>query len=89
MHPFRILILGILVYILFRLFFGRKKTPFRPENKPRGTALPPHDVLVEDPVCHTYVPKGQAVVYEYQQHVFYFCSEKCRQTFLADKGDSK
>lgn len=88
MHPFRILILGILVYILFRLFLGKKKL-FKQGNKNSGSELAVHDVLVEDPVCHTYIPKGQAVVCNYRHNAFYFCSEKCRRTFLADKGDTE
>jgi YHS domain-containing protein len=48
-----------------------------------------HDVLVQDPVCKTYVPKGQAIAVKQGHGAFYFCSEKCKAAFLEQKGENK
>jgi YHS domain-containing protein len=44
------------------------------------------DVLVEDPVCHTYIPQGQAVELHHDHQMYYFCSNKCCEIFLKQKG---
>ena len=90
MSPLRMLILGVLFYYLFRLLFGgRRQVPPRGGGRPRrhddnDTMI--QDVLVEDPVCHIYVPKGQAVASRHENQIHYFCSEKCRKIFFSDKG---
>ena len=89
MSPLRLLILGILLYILYRLLFGGKKRRVKTEGQnDRGGQLSGHDVLVEDPVCHTYIPKKQALVVQQDDKSYFFCSEKCRETFLREKGES-
>lgn len=87
MTPLRLLLIGLLLYILYRLLVGprRKKV----SRKKHGGAAPGsavQDVLVEDPVCHTYVPKGQAVQLHHNKQMYYFCSNKCCETFLKEKG---
>lgn len=89
MNPLRILILCILFYIFFRLLFGGKKVPRNTGSKTgQGGQLSSQDILVEDPVCHTYVPKKQAISWEQNDKTYYFCSEKCRESFLK-KGDKE
>jgi len=81
MSPFRLLILAVLFYLLYRLLTGKKET------KSVSTAAPPSkDILVEDPVCHTYVPQSQAEVLDYKGNPIYFCSKECLKTFQAEKG---
>ncbi len=90
MSPLRLVVLGILLYILFRLLLGGR-TGARSKARPSGQSrdLPSHDVLVEDPVCHTFVPQKQAVTLKNDNTVYHFCSEKCRASFLAQKGESR
>jgi len=78
LNPLRILILGVLFYFLYRLLFG-------PAKKPVTTDAAERDVLVEDPVCHVYVPQGQAVSCRKDGQIFYFCSDKCCKIFLSGK----
>lgn len=88
MSPLRILILAALCYILYRLLFaGRKKAKKAPPAADQSVAI--QDVLVEDPVCHTYVPQKQAIRAARDGKIYYFCSEKCCQTFLAGKGEKQ
>ena len=90
MSPLRLLILGVLLYILYRLLFGGKKRRMKAAaQKGRGGQLAGHDVLVEDPICHTYIPKKQALVVQQDDKSYFFCSEKCRETFLSEKGESE
>ncbi|MFH1148289.1 MAG: YHS domain-containing protein [Pseudomonadota bacterium] len=51
-----------------------KKSPQRPDVV---TAE-----LVEDPVCHIYFPKNQALTIDWKGKTCYFCSTECREKFL-------
>jgi YHS domain-containing protein len=85
--PLRLLIVGFLLYILYRLLTGPSKN--KGLGAKQGAAAPGgavQDVLVEDPVCHTLIPKGQAVRLHHDKQMFYFCSNKCCEMFLKNKG---
>jgi YHS domain-containing protein len=85
--PLRLVIIGILLYILYRLLIGpKKKRKEARENGPSSSEGAVQDVLAEDPVCHTYVPKGQAVQLHHDKKMYYFCSDKCCEMFLKKKG---
>jgi YHS domain-containing protein len=67
--------------------FGPRKKPenyTRPDFKGKGGGSV-DDVLVKDPVCLTYIPEKQALVLLHDRKTYYFCSEACRKTFLAEK----
>lgn len=89
MSPLRILILGALFYILYRLLFGPAKKTFNDRQQPSGSDIIDRDVLVEDPVCHVYVPQGQAVSCKKDGQIFYFCSDKCCNIFLSGKDSAE
>jgi YHS domain-containing protein len=89
MSPLRLVILAILIYIGYRLLIGgRKKEKKGREEKPiaDGTAAV-SDVLVEDPVCHILVPKGQAIHLRHQGNMVYFCSEECCNKFIEKRKE--
>lgn len=88
MTPVRLLVIGVLLYILYKLLVGpRKKGVYGSrQGDPPTSGNPVQDVLVEDPVCHTYIPKRQAIQLHHDKKMYYFCSDKCCQTFLKDKG---
>ena len=90
MSPLRIVILVILLYIAYRLIFGgRKKSAVTHRDQVSDGELPPvQDVLVEDPVCHSLVPKGQAVQLRRGDSYVYFCSEKCCRVYTQQQGDN-
>jgi YHS domain-containing protein len=87
MGPLRVIILVILVYIGYRLLTGGRKREKqrREERTTPGGAAAVSDILVEDPVCHILVPKGQAVHLQHQGNMVYFCSEECCNKFI-EKG---
>ena len=92
MTPLRLIIIGVLCYILYRLLVGPKRRSakagkFRKQGASGSGAV--QDVLVEDPVCHTYIPKGQALQLHHDHQMYYFCSNKCCKAFLKEKGVRK
>ena len=76
----RWLIIGILVYFLFRVLFkGKLLGIFR---KKRESGSPSHlEEMKKDPVCGTYVPESQAIKMNWNQKTIYFCSKKCQDEF--------
>ena len=87
MSPLRLAIIGVLLYILFKSLTGpRKRGGYFKKNNPAPGGDGVQDVLVEDPVCHTYIPKEQAVQLHHDNQMYYFCSDKCCKMFLKQKG---
>ena len=88
MTPLRLLILGVLFYLAWRLLragVSRKKTDVAVDTGAKDEVRP-EDVLVEDPVCHVLVPKRQAVRLRREGVTYYFCSEKCCDQFTGESG---
>lgn len=87
--PLRLVIIGILVYIAYRLIFGGSKKNNIDNDSTSGPAkeISKTDVLVEDPICHSLVPKQQATRLDHKGETVYFCSEKCCKTFIAQQGE--
>lgn len=85
----RLLVLALLCYVGYRLLtrIGKKKTEKKPPEIRVSEQV--EDVLVEDPVCHTLVPKGQAIRLKHDDQLYFFCSEACCSRFISDKGEKK
>ena len=87
MTPLRLVIISVLLYILYRLLVGpRKKQGDAEKDNTAAPGTAVQDVLIEDPVCHTYIPKGQAVQLHHDKKMYYFCSNNCCEIFLKQKG---
>lgn len=43
------------------------------------------DVMVKDPYCNVYFPKRDGVHLRLKSEDLYFCSETCRDSFLAKR----
>jgi YHS domain-containing protein len=76
-----VLILGFLIYM------GVKKVaqslglwPQTPQSRPQKGQEP--DVLVQDPVCQTFIPRKEALKAEKDGKVYFFCSEGCLKRFF-------
>ena len=86
-------VIGIIViYLLYKLI--RKSFP-AVGGKPGSARIQTPAVseeLVEDPLCHTYVPIGDAFRTEIDGKTVYFCSQKCLEQYEKSKtgkrGDS-
>ena len=90
MSPQRLLILVVLLYIAWRLIRNliREKIENEAEKRQKKGAdgAKIQDVLVEDPVCHTLIPKHQAVRLRQDGKTYYFCSDKCCDKFTGKPG---
>lgn len=74
----RFLILIIIVFLLYKLINKAKqaKTENDKEFQSKSNSSGRED-LVEDPVCHTYIPVSQAYKKEIYGKEYYFCSKQC------------
>ena len=85
----RLVALGVLAYVawlLLRGLLGQAGVDRSGAGKEKDPKV--HDVLVEDPVCHTLVPKNQAIRLRQDGKTYYFCSEACCDKFVhATKGE--
>lgn len=88
MSPLRIIVIGVLLYIAFRVIFRGRKNDESKEQKEAGE-LPASDVLMEDPVCKSLVPMQQAITLQHDGSTYYFCSEKCRDAFIDQQGEKR
>ena len=43
------------------------------------------DVMVKDPYCKVYFPKRDGVYVRFKGQDLYFCSQACRDKFMAEK----
>ena len=85
---FRLLIFAILGVVVYRVLksllggagSGRVSTSYGPPEQV-------DDVMVRDPVCGTYFPKRDAVTVNAPQELLYFCSDKCRDLYLAQQSE--
>lgn len=64
----KILILGIVLYVLYRLFFNKK-------NRIDSDTKQIEEELADCPTCGTYISKDEAIL----SNGKYYCSEKCLQ----------
>ena len=78
----RLLILGILAYLLYRVIRG----VFSSSGKiQRGTDRGVIDEMVQDPFCKTYIPRRDSVrrIVGGEEHMF--CSDQCADQYEAER----
>lgn len=73
------LIIGYLIYLIIRKI-ARALGLWPQVPQPRVKNQEP-DVLVQDPVCQTYIPRQDALKAEKDGKVYFFCSEGCLKRF--------
>lgn len=84
MSPIRILILAVLFYLLYRLLVGRRAVDKPAADRAAGSSSAAvDDTLVEDPVCHTYIPLKESETLRLGEITHHFCSKECRRKFQA------
>ena len=85
MSPQRLLILAILLYIGWRLVRSLIRESIMKELEDGQAGQPTNektqDILVEDPVCHTLIPRHEAIRQRHNGITYYFCSEACCDKF--------
>ena len=76
---YRLLLIFGLLFVLY-LLLRHAIREFR-RSKGQGLMESGKDVMVQDPVCRTYVPKGSAVSAQIGGQTYFFCSQDCAHTF--------
>ncbi len=72
----------IIILVLLIILFFMVRRAIRDWGQPNpSTAAPGKDVMIQDPVCKTYVNAGTAVVEETAGKTYYFCSQDCARHF--------
>ncbi len=93
MNVIRLVVLGILFYVAWLLVKGifdiKRKRGADSKESSAGSEAKVEDVLVEDPVCHTLVPKHQAIRLRKNKETYYFCSDACCDKFSESTREEK
>ena len=80
----RVLALLLLTRVILRMLFKQaRRTTARPASAEPGHAGKLGGELVRDPQCGTYVTKTRAFVETVKGETVYFCSQTCRDAYLA------
>ena len=81
------IIFFVLLYVLYRTVKSWYQSNFSAPNGGLDTSeTPPEqvaDLMVQDPYCHVYFPKREGVHLRENGQDYYFCSEKCKNDYLA------
>ena len=80
-----IVAVGYLFYRSIRSWMLRDSTP---RKKGSGkTAGEIDDVMIKDPFCQAYFPRRNAVHLSFHGRDLYFCSEACRDKYIAQQSE--
>ena len=91
----RFLLLFLLFFFLVRLVWrllggivqgAVSSGPAEPGGARRGPASPEAVKMERDPICGTFVVPGKALELARGRETLYFCSDKCRDRFVAAKS---
>ena len=84
---FRFFVFIILIYVLYKVIknVGQLKPAKNGNYQFKASPVGGED-LVEDPVCHTYVPLSQAFKKEISGNDYYFCSKQCSEKYESGKN---
>lgn len=80
-----VLLLTVLYFLLRQMFRGFK-TPIQAgrEKSAAQAQDKEQDQMIEDPVCHIFVPKQIAVVETIGGREYCFCSQECSMKFRSE-----
>lgn len=89
MGPLRLALLAGLGYIGWNLLRSLIREKIQDElRRKQGSSTKEaaaEDLLEEDPVCHTLIPRQQAVRLRCNGRTYYFCSETCCDIFISQQ----
>jgi YHS domain-containing protein len=81
-----VILLFTALYFLLRQMFRGFNTPIEDGQKKSSVRIQDEeqDQMVEDPVCHIFVPKRIAVIETIGAREFCFCSQECALRFRSE-----
>ena len=85
---FRLFVFIILFYLLYKIInvFKQSKHIKNDDCQFKSSSTEAED-LVKDPVCNTYIPRGQAYKREISGKDYYFCSKQCSDRQTLEKNN--
>jgi len=84
----RFFVFIILFYLLYKIIKTvQQSKPEKSENYQFKSSADGGEDLIEDPVCHTYVPLSQAYKKEISGKNHYFCSQQCSDKYVSGKNN--
>lgn len=83
----KLLLLALLGFVLYSFFLSltRPKTSIPPSNRENKQVK--GDLMVEDPICGTCLPQGDAIKAHLKGSDYYFCSKTCLDRFRDSDND--
>ncbi|MDD8019825.1 MAG: YHS domain-containing protein [Acidobacteriota bacterium] len=78
----RIIILGLLFYLVYRVVKFFQRLGEAGSEKYHQPPAADGKMMVKDEMCNTYVPEDEALREVREGKTYYFCSETCRQKFI-------
>lgn len=87
---YRLILISLLftvLYFLLRQMFRGFKTPLRDGREKTAARAQDEeqDQMIEDPVCHIFVPKRIAVIETIGGREYCFCSQECSVKFRSER----
>ncbi|MCI4445270.1 MAG: hypothetical protein JHC32_04510 [Candidatus Aminicenantes bacterium] len=82
----KIIFLTIIFYLIYQVVRFFQSIGEEKPKKQSNPDSPPKKMMVKDEICNTYLPEEEAIKEIVNGQVHYFCSEECRQKFLAKKN---
>jgi uncharacterized protein len=80
------LIFGLLLgYVVYRVVRKLKEMFTLSGPTQQSPKMPQPDVLVQDPICGTFIPRQEALKFTKDGQDYFFCSEGCLKRFR--RGD--
>jgi YHS domain-containing protein len=80
----------VVLYLVYRIVkFLRQAKPVGMNNYKFKSTPTVREDLVEDPVCHTYVPVSQAYKKEIAGNTYCFCSKECCEEYILKKSNER
>ena len=76
-----LILLTLLYFLLRQMFRGFKNQSVDTKMK---SDTPDLDQMIEDPVCHTFVPRQIAIIEHVGGRDYSFCSKECAATFRSN-----
>jgi len=77
----KFLVLLVFLLILYLYYKNYKKRKLSQKEKTIITEM------IKDEVCGVYLPKEEALKFEIEDKVYYFCSKKCKDAFLKGRSE--
>jgi YHS domain-containing protein len=81
------LIIGLIIgYVAYRVVRRVREMFTLPGQNPQAPKVPQPDILVQDPVCQTFIPRQEALKLTKDGQEYFFCSEGCLKRFQRGGG---